>query len=643
MRHRTFMAACTLSLLLSATSQAQRGSSGGQWPNHSGDKGSTKYAPLDQINRSNVRNLHVAWRRPAVADELREQHQQLKFSNLFRSTPLMINGVLYASDGIGLVEAFDPATGRTLWVQESTDLGPEALAGTSTRGIAYWRNGADERILSVRPPYLYAINLKTGELIRSFGEAGKVDLRTGLGPQPQPFNFTSAPLIVKDIAVIGSSIADNPNVKEGTRGDVRGYEIKTGKLRWTFRTIPREREFGVETWEDRAWEYTGAVNAWSNLSADEELGYIYLPLTSPTSDMYGGHRLGNNLFSDSLVCLKAETGERVWHFQLVHHDLWDYDLPAAPILADIRVNGKPIKAVVQVTKQGFAFVFDRVTGQPVWPIEERPVPQSATPGERTAPTQPFPTKPAPFERQGVSVDDLIDFTPELRSEAIDITKRYVVGPLFTPPSIKGDGANDTKGTLQLPGSVGGADWNGAALDPETGILYVPSVTGTFAADLVSGNTVQSNLRYVHGTREFVTGPRGLPLFKPPYGRITAINLNTGDHVWVKPNGDGPREHPAIKHLNLPPLGQPGRASPLVTKTLLFIGEGDPINVRTPPGGGGRKFRAYDKASGAVVWEMEFPAGTTGAPMTYMYKGRQYIAFAIGSSEHQAEFVALALR
>ncbi len=643
MRHRTFMAACTLSLLLSATSQAQRGTSGGQWPNHSGDKGSTKYAPLDQISRSNVRNLHVAWRRPAVADELRGQHQQLKFSNLFRSTPLMINGVLYASDGIGLVEAFDPATGRTLWVQESTDLGPEALAGTSTRGIAYWRNGADERILSVRPPYLYAINLKTGELIRSFGEAGKVDLRTGLGPQPQPFNFTSAPLIVKDIAVIGSSIADNPNVKEGTRGDVRGYDVKTGKLRWTFRTIPREREFGVETWEDRSWDYTGAVNAWSNLSADEELGYIYLPLTSPTSDMYGGHRLGNNLFSDSLVCLKAETGERVWHFQLVHHDLWDYDLPAAPILADIRVNGKPIKAVVQVTKQGFAFVFDRVTGQPVWPIEERPVPQSATPGERTAPTQPFPTKPAPFERQGVSVDDLIDFTPELRSEAIDITKRYVVGPLFTPPSIKGDGPNDTKGTLQLPGSVGGADWNGAALDPETGILYVPSVTGTFAADLVSGNTAQSNLRYVHGTREFVTGPRGLPLFKPPYGRITAINLNMGDHVWVKPNGDGPREHPAIKHLNLPPLGQPGRASPLVTKTLLFIGEGDPINVRTPPGGGGRKFRAYDKASGAVVWEMEFPAGTTGAPMTYMYKGKQYIAFAIGSSEHQAEFVALALR
>src|SRR3989442_1230472 len=555
----------------------------------------------------------------------------------------MINGVLNAPDGIVRVEPLDRAAGRPLGLQESTALGREALAGTSTRGIAYWRRGPDERILSVGPPYLYAINLKTGELIRSFGEAGKVDLRTGLGPQPQPFNFTSAPLIVKDIAVIGSSIADNPNLKEGTRGDVRGYALKTGKLRWTFRTIPGEREFGVETWEDRSWEYTGAVNAWSNLSADEELGYVYLPLTSPTSDMYGGHRLGNNLFSDSLVCIKAETGERVWHFQTVHHDLWDYDLPAAPVLGDITVNGRRIKAVAQVTKEGFVFVFDRVTGQPVWPIVERPVPGSTTPGERTSTTQPFPTKPLPFERQGVSVDDLIDFTPELRAEAVEITKRYVTGPLFTPPSIKGEGSNATKGTLQLPGSVGGADWNGAAFDPETKTLYVPSVTGTFAADLLPGDPSSANLRYIHGTREFVAGPRGLPLFKPPYGRITAINLNTGDHVWMKPNGDGPRDHPSIKHLNLPPLGQPGRASPLVTKTLLFLGEGDPINVRTPPGGGGKKFRAYVKASGAVLWETELPAGTTAAPMTYMHNGKQYIVVAIGATGHPAEFVALTLR
>jgi quinoprotein glucose dehydrogenase len=413
-------------------------------------------------------------------------------------------------------------------------------------------------------------------------------------------------------------------------------------LRWKFRVIPREGEFGVETWEERSWEYTGGVNAWTNLSADEELGYVYLPLTSPTSDMYGGHRPGNNLFSDSVVCIKAETGERVWHFQTVHHDLWDYDLPAAPILGDITVAGRRVKALAQVTKQGFVFVFDRVTGQPVWPIQERPVPASTTPGERTSATQPFPSKPAPFDRQGVSIDDLIDFTPELRAEAIEISKRYVTGPLFTPPSLKGDGPADTKGTLQLPGSVGGADWNGAAFDPDTGILYVPSVTGAFAADLIPGDPGRTNLRFKNGTREFVNGPRGLPLFKPPYGRITAINLNTGDHVWMRPNGDGPRQHPAIMHLNLPPLGQPGRASPLLTKTLLFIGEGDPINVRTPPGGGGRKFRAYDKASGAVVWETEFEAGTTGAPMTYSFRGKQYIVVAIGSATHAAEFVALAL-
>jgi glucose dehydrogenase len=622
--------------------RAQQRPNRGEWPNHSGDKGSTKYSPLDQINKSNVGNLRIVWRRPSTADEFQKRKPGLIVGNLFRSTPLMINGVLYASNGIGLVEAFDPSTGKTMWIQEAPDAAPDSLNGAATRSIGYWRSGSEERILSVRPPYLVAINPKTGELVRGFGNAGKVDLRMDLGAQPVQYNGTSAPLIIKDVVIVGSSVADNPNFKEGTPGDVRGYDVRTGKLRWKFRVIPREGEFGVETWENRSWEYTGAVNAWTNLSADEELGYVYLPLTSPTSDMYGGHRLGNNLFSDSIVCIKAETGERVWHFQTVHHDLWDYDLPAAPVLADIKVNGRRIKAVAQITKEGFVFVLDRVTGQPVWPIEERPVPGSNTPGERTSPTQPFPTKPAPFDRQGVSIDDLIDFTPELRAEAIEITKHYVIGPLYTPPSIKGDGPNDRKGTLQLPGSVGGADWNGAAFDPDSAMLYVPSVTGTFAADLIPGDPSRTNLRFKNGTREFVPGPRGLPLFKPPYGRITAINLNSGDHVWMKPNGDGPRDHPAIKHLNLPPLGQPGRAAPLVTKTLLFIGEGDPINVRTPPGGGGKKFRAYDKATGAVGWETALPAGTTGAPMTYLFKGKQYIVVAIGSAGHPAEFIALAL-
>jgi quinoprotein glucose dehydrogenase len=620
----------------------QQGSKDGEWPNHSGDKGSTKYSALDQINKNNVKNLRVVWRRPAVEEEFRKRGPNVTVPSLFRSTPLMIDGVLYASNGIGLVEAFDPSTGKTIWVQELTGSGAAALNGSASRSIGYWRSGRDERILSVRPPYLIAMDVKTGELVRSFGDGGRVDLRLDLGSQPAPYNWTSAPLVVKDVIVVGSSIADNPNFKEGTPGDIRGYDVRTGRLRWKFRTIPREGELGVETWENRSWEYTGAANVWTNLTADEELGYVYLPLTSPTSDMYGGHRLGDNLFSDSLVCIKAETGERVWHFQTVHHDLWDYDLPAAPVLADITAGGKRIKAVAQVTKQGFVFVFDRATGQPVWPIQERPVPGSTTPGERTSPTQPFPSRPAPFDRQGITVDDLIDFTPELRAEAVEITRRYVTGPLFTPPSIKGEGVNATKGILQLPGSVGGGDWNGAAFDPDTGILYVPSVTGAFAADLIPGDPTVTNLRFKNGTREFVTGPRGLPLFKPPYGRITAINLNTGDHVWMKPNGDGPRQHPAIAHLNLPPLGQPGRASPLLTKTLLFLGEGDPVNVRTPPGGGGKKFRAYDKTSGAVVWETEFEAGTTGAPMTYLHRGKQYIVVAIGSAGHPAEFVALSL-
>jgi quinoprotein glucose dehydrogenase len=316
--------------------RAQQGPKGGQWPNHSGDKGSTKYSPLDQINKNNVRNLRVVWRRPAAAAEFRQRQPDLVVPSLFRSTPLMVNGALYASDGIGLVEAFDPATGKTLWVQEPPESGPDALRGSPTRSIAHWHSGKEERIFSVRPPYLLAIHPNTGELIQSFGSGGKVDLRLDLGAQPVAFNGTSAPLVIRD--VVGSSIADNPNFKEGIPGDVRAYDARTGKLRWKFRVIPREGEFGVDTWEGRSWEYTGAANAWSNLSADEELGYIYLPLTSPTSDMYGGHRLGANLFSDSLVCIKAETGDRVWHFQTVHHDLWDYDLPAAPVLGDITVN-----------------------------------------------------------------------------------------------------------------------------------------------------------------------------------------------------------------------------------------------------------------------------------------------------------------
>jgi quinoprotein glucose dehydrogenase len=417
--------------------------------------------------------------------------------------------------------------------------------------------------------------------------------------------------------------------------------------------VPRAGEFGTDTWQEGSWEYSGAANLWSLISADEQLGYAYLPLSSATSDMYGGHRPGNNLFANTLVAVRCDNGRRVWHYQLVHHDLWDYDLPAAPVLANITVGGRAVQAVVQVTKQAFAFVFDRATGEPVWPIEERPVPQSRTPGERTSATQPFPTKPPPFDRQGVTTDDLIDFTPELRAEALEIIKRYVTGPIFTPPSVKGNGPADTKGTIQTPGSVGGADWQGAAFDPETGMLYVQSITGPFVADIVPGDPAKTNLRFMRGTREYPPAVQGLPLLKPPYGRVTAIDLNRGEIAWTAANGDGPRDHPLLRGLNLPPLGNPGRSAPLVTKTLLFVGEGDPVMVglaRVPegmppsiaPGGGGPKFRAFDKATGRVLWETELPAGTTGAPMTYLFQGKQYIVIAVGGREHPGELVALAL-
>jgi quinoprotein glucose dehydrogenase len=358
--------------------------------------------------------------------------------------------------------------------------------------------------------------------------------------------------------------------------------------------------------------------------------------------MYGGHRLGDNLYSTSVVCVEAATGKQVWHFQTVHHDLFDYDNPGAPILVDITVDGTPIKAVVQVTKQSFAYVLDRVTGKPVWPIVERPAPASTVPGEKTAATQPVPTKPPAFDRQGVTVDDLIDFTPELRAQALEIVKNYVYGPLFTPPSIQGEGPNDKKGTIQLPGSVGGADWTGAAFDPESGVLYVPSMTNPFVANLVPGDSGQTNLRYRAGSRALLLGPQGLPLMKPPYGRVTALDLNRGAIAWQVANGDGPRDHPAIKHLNLPPLGNAVRSATLLTKTLLFVTVGDQVNVRTPAGGGGRKFRAIDKATGTTVWEVEMEAGATGSPMTYMFNGKQYIVMAIGGAQHAAEFVALAL-
>jgi len=615
----------------------------GEWPFYSGDNGSRKYSPLDQINKDNVSQLRIVWRRPhldpAVAAVL---PPNLRLSNNFRSTPLMVHGVMYGSNAIGLTEAFDPETGRTLWVQKPG--GVDIRAASPNRGVAYWSQGGDERIFSFRDHSLFALNAKSGELMSEFGNSGTVDLNDGLDTTLGQWHWTSAPLVVKDVVVMGSSMAeqDSATRKEGQAGDVRGYDARTGTLRWTFHVVPRENEDGLESWEEEAWRYTGAGNVWSLMSADDDLGYVYLPTTSATNDMYGGHRKGNNLFSDSIVCIDARTGRRVWYYQTVHHDLFDYDNPAAPILTDITVDGRKIRALAQITKQSFAYVLDRTNGKPVWPIEERTVPQSDVPGEKTSPTQPFPTKPPPFDRQSVLEDDLIDFTPELRVMARDLVRRYKHGPLFTPPSVVSDEPNGTLGTIQMSGSVGGADWTGAAFDPATGMLYVPSMTNPFVANLLVGKPEQTNLRYRAGDRRLIQLPNGLPLTKPPYGRVTAIDLNHGETAWMVPNGDGPRHHPLLEDLHLPPLGQAVRAAPLVTKTLLFVTEGDQVNVRTPPGGGGKKIRAFDKATGRVLWEYEMEAGSTGTLMTYMYKGRQYLVVAIGGQNHPAEFVAFAL-
>ncbi len=632
---------------------AQDGAAAGEWQFYAGDIGSTKYAPLDQISKDNVDRLTIAWRRPAVDQTILDRVPDLSYTRNLTATPLMVDGIGYTSNAVGLAEAFDPGTGETVWVQEPFDSGPQAYRGAETRGVAYWTDGQDERILVQRGQYLTALNAKTGRPYPNFGEGGRVNLTHGLGEGAR-YRWTGAPLVVGDVVVMGQSMGDTFITKEAVRGDVRAFDVRTGQLRWVFHTVPQAGEFGTDTWEDDSWEYTGHAPVWALMSADAELGYVYLPVTSPTNDMYGGHRGGDNLYGQTLVCVDAATGERVWHYQLVHHGLWDYDLPAAPILLDVEVEGRPgiTKMVVQLTKQAFAFAFDRVTGEPIWPIEERPVPQSTTPGERTSLTQPFPTKPPAFDRQDATVDNLIDFTPELHREALDIASRYTMGPMFTPPTVR---TETNQGTIQLPGSQGGADVQGGAFDPDTGYSYVPSITAPFVADIVEGNPDRTNLRYVKGRRLWIGGPQGLPLFKPPYGRITAIDMSRGEIVWQVPNGEGPRDHPAIRHLNLGRLGRPGRPAPLLTKTLLFIGEGNqaralrsadripenmPLEIVTNYGD--PWFRAYDKRSGEVLWEVELPGGTTGAPMTYMHDGLQYIVVAIEGLDEPAQTVAFRL-
>ena len=623
-----------------------------EWPLYAADQAGTKFLPLDQINEDNVANLEIAWRQPVIPDAIRNG-ETTRGPVASQTTPLMAGGLLYLSSGLGTITALEPTTGEVVW-----NTGPsDGVRVRQTRGVAYWTDGDERRVVGTLGPKLVSLDARTGERDPDFGEAGEVDLREGLlRPFPE-YYWNSAPTIVRDVVIVGSFIADllnnqMPATKEAPRGDVRGFDVRTGEQLWTFHTIPLENQFGVETWgvdpvEDRpSWEYSGNTNMWAHPTGDEELGIVYLPLSTPSNDYYGGHRPGDNLFAETLVAVDVETGERVWHFQAIHHGVWDYDFASSAVLMDIAVDGREIKAVAQPSKQAWVYVFDRSTGEPVWPIEERPVPPSPVPGEQLAETQPFPTKPPAFELQGVTIDDLIDFTPELRAEALEILDRYEWGPIFTPPVLLDPAPGGKKGTIFSPGTAGGANWSGAGADPETGILYVPSAYSQNVVALVPSEHPRADVRLVREKYTALPGPQGLPMFKPPYGRLTAIDLNAGEIAWQVPNGTGPRDHPAIAHLDLPPLGQPGRASVLVTSSLVFLGEGGNTGVSALPqwynGPGGKMFRAYDKATGEVVWETELSGGASGAPMTYMVDGKQYIIATVGWDDMASELIALAL-
>lgn len=592
------------------------------WPSYGGDNGSQKYSTLDQVNASNVADLVTAWSwespdNATVADNIAQQNYRAVPAG-FKATPIVIAGVMYVPSSFGRVVALDAASGEEKWVfdTEAWSSGRPANLGYNSRGVGYWSSEDKQRIFfATNDANLWSIDALTGLPDSSFGDGGKIDLSLGLGREidKRQYGVVSPPLVTNDIVVVNSIINDGPTTKEMPPGNVRGFDPRTGDIVWMFETIPQAGAFGNETWENGSWVYTGNTNSWTIMSADDELGIVYLPIGTPTNDWYGGLRHGDNLFAESLVAVEAKTGKRLWHFQMVHHGVWDYDLPAAPTLVDLTVEGKKIKAVAQISKQGFTYVFDRVTGDPVWPIIETPVPQSNVPGEKLSLTQPIPTKPPAFELQGLSDDTLVNFTPELRREAEQLIEQFDSGPLFTPPSLRG--------TINIPGWGGGGWWTGAAFDPDSGLFYIPSATIPIVVQLQEADPEKSNLRFVRGGAMNVGGPQGLPLTQPPYGRIVATNLNSGEQEWMIPHGEGIRQKIIDMGILDPgPVGGPSRTGPLLTKTLLFVAQVD---------NGRNLLRAFDKATGAVVHEIELPLPPQGSPMTYAVKGQQYLSIAIG--------------
>ncbi len=611
-----------------------------EWLHHRGTPHSTNYSDLDQIDADNASELEIAWRWKS------DNFGPRAWAN-YQVTPLMANGVLYATAGARrTVVAIDAVTGETLWMYrlDEGDRGQAAPRKGPGRGVAFHRDAERETIFVITPGYqLLALDAGTGEPRGDFGEAGIVDLKLHLDqtldPMTAPIGSSSPPIVVNGVVIVGAafSFSGAPESPAAVKGKVTAYDVATGELRWRFNTIPEPHEFGANSWGGDAASYTGNAGVWAPMSADPELGYVYLPVEAPTSDYYGGHRAGDNLYGQSLVCLDATTGERVWHFQTVHHPIWDYDLPAPPVLLDITVEGKEIPAVAQITKQGLTFVFDRRTGKPVWPIEELTVTQSDVPGEYTSPTQPMPSLPEPFGQTGVLVDQLNDLSPEIHAEANRIIDGYTLGPLYTPPTLV---TADNEGTLLLPGSVGGANWQGAVADPETGVLYVSYAISPEVVGLIK-DPERSSMRYILRDAT-LKGPFNLPLLKPPWGWISALDMNTGRLLWQRPNSRTPkavREHPQLAGVDLPETGNDDRSGLLVTKTLLFSGEGAGMyGARW----GGSLFRAHDKVSGEIIAEIDLGQRQTGVPMTYSVNGKQYIVVATGAPGEAGQLVGLAI-
>jgi glucose dehydrogenase len=647
-----------------------------QWRFWGGDAGSTRYSPLDQINADNFQDLQIAW-------VWRGDNFGPRVDHILRAVPLYVNGRLYTHAGSRrTVVAIDPATGETLWTfrEPHTPRWERSVRANWGKGVAYAEIGGRGVIYMTSPAYfLHALDAETGQPLRGFGkpiavpgfgEYGTVDMLAYQetaqpfdpyhGPAPEVGHITTSqpPMVVNGVIIVGSALdggGTSTTRMENIRGDILAFDARTGEFKWRFRTIPQPGEYGHETWENDAWQWLGNTAAWAPISADQELGIVYLATETPTNDAFAGFYPGDNLFANSVLALDIQTGERLWHFQTVRRDVWDYDLPWAPMLVDLNVNGERVPALVQITKYANAFTFNRITGEPIFPIRDVPVPQSQVPGERSAPTQPLPLLPKAWEMQGMTEADVVEFTPELRAMALEALKEFKFGPLFNPMLHLGN-PEGYRGSLVCPSFTGGTNVSGgAAIDAETGIMYVASrnycdtgvvvpaslfddgspqqqgsrVTGRTVVDWVWGSGAH------RGNPNFIPGTP-IPTYKPPYGRITAIDMNTGETLWWIPNGDTPEQiakHPLLAGVDLPNTGQHTQAHPLVTRSLLVYGEGR---------GGTPRLHAVDKFTGDRIATVDLPAASSMVPVAYMHEGRQYIVVPVADSNHPGSLVALRL-